>query len=168
MQNHLLQILALITMEPPLRLEAASIAQEKVNVLGSIPPVSLDDLVIGQYGESVADGRRLPAYVDDATVPDDSITPTYAAARLAIDNPRWQGVPFLIQAGKGLDAPMTEIRIRFRDVPGNMFCRPDGCPEAGANVLFDSIVKYFESLPDPRQYGDRRPKRTGGETCRTT
>ena len=135
MQNHLLQILALIAMEPPSQLEAASIAKEKVRVLRSAPPVSLDDLVIGQYGRSVVAGRRLPAYVDDETVADDSITPTYAAARLAIDNPRWQGVPFLIEAGKGLDARMTEIRIRFRDVPGNMFCRPAGCPKANELVV---------------------------------
>ena len=135
MQNHLLQILALIAMEPPLRLEAAAIAKEKANVLRSVGPVNLDELVIGQYGKSVGDGRKLSAYVDDETVPHDSITPTYAAARLAIDNPRWQGVPFLIEAGKGLDARMTEIRIQFRDVPGNMFCGPDGCPMANELVV---------------------------------
>jgi len=135
MQNHLLQILALIAMEPPSRLEAANIAREKVNVLRSIAPLTLDNLVIGQYGASVRAGRHLPAYVDDETVADDSITPTYAAARLVIDNPRWQGVPFLIEAGKGLNARMTEIRIRFRDVPGNMFCQQNRCPEANELVV---------------------------------
>ncbi len=135
MQNHLLQILALIAMEPPARLEAKNIAKGKVNVLRGVPPVSLDNLVIGQYTESVAGGRQQPAYLEDETIADSSITPTYAAARLSIDNPRWQGVPFLIEAGKGLDARMTEIRIQFREVPGNMFCQPEHCPEANELVV---------------------------------
>jgi len=135
MQNHLLQILALVAMEPPGRLDAAHIASEKVKVLRSVPPLKIEDLLIGQYGESVKGGTRLPAYVEDETVPDDSITPTFAAARLTINNPRWQGVPFLITAGKGLDARMTEIRIRFRDVPRSMFCGPDGCPDANELVI---------------------------------
>jgi len=135
MQNHLVQILALVAMEPPDRLDTTSIAAEKAKVLRSIPPLKLEDLVIGQYRECVKQGRRFPAYVEDKTVADDSITPTFAAARLEIDNPRWGGVPFLITAGKGLDARMTEIRIQFRDVPGNMFCRSDGCPEANELVV---------------------------------
>jgi len=134
-QNHLLQILALAAMEPPDRLDAASIAAEKVKLLRCIAPLELEKLVIGQYGESVRSGRRFPAYTEDETVADDSITPTFAAARLAIENQRWRGVPFLIQAGKGLNARMTEIRIQFRDVPGNMFCHTDGCPEANQLVI---------------------------------
>ncbi len=130
MQNHLVQILALVAMEPPDRLDAACTASEKVKVLRSVSPLKLEDLIIGQYSASVKGGRTYPAYVEDETVPDDSITPTFAAARLKIDNPRWRGVPFVILAGKGLDARMTEIRIRFHDVPGNMFCRPDDCPNA--------------------------------------
>lgn len=135
MQNHLLQILALVAMEPPSRLDAANVAAEKVKVLRSIPPLGLEDLVIGQYRESVRGGRRFPAYVEDEAVADHSITPTFASARLRINNPRWSGVPFLITAGKGLDARMTEIRIQFREVPGNMFCRSGGCPEANELVI---------------------------------
>ena len=134
-QNHLLQIVALVAMEPPKVLDAAHVAREKVRVLRSIRPVGLEDLVLGQYTASTRGSRKLPAYVDEETVPADSITPTYAATRLEIDNPRWQGVPFMIEAGKGLDARMTEIRIRFRDVPGNMFCGPNGCPEANELVI---------------------------------
>jgi len=135
MQNHLLQILALVAMEPPPRLEAASIADEKVKILRSIPPLRLADLVIGQYRETVRDGRRFPAYVEEESVPDDSITPTFAAARLRVNSPRWKHVPFLIKAGKALDARMTEIRIQFREVPGNMFCQSGGCPEANELVI---------------------------------
>ncbi len=135
MQNHLVQILALVAMEPPGRLDAASIAKEKAKVLRCVGPLKLEDLVIGQYGKSVGQKHPSGAYVEDETVPHDSITPTFAAARLRISNPRWEGVPFLIQAGKGLDARMTEIQIRFRDVPGNIFCHPAGCPEANQLVI---------------------------------
>ncbi|MHB0960155.1 MAG: glucose-6-phosphate dehydrogenase [Pirellulaceae bacterium] len=128
MQNHLIQILALVSMEPPSRLDASCIAAEKVKTLRSIPPLELSDLVLGQYGESELNGTRYPAYRADKTVPHDSITPTFAAARLRLNNPRWEGVPIFVTAGKGLDAQMTEVRIRFRDVPQNMFCRGEACP----------------------------------------
>lgn len=135
MQNHLLQILALVAMERPERLDATYTAAEKVSVLRSIPAAELEDLVIGQYRGCVRDGRTLPAYVDEETVPNASLTPTFAAVKLRINNARWQGVPFLMTAGKGLDARMTEIRIRFRDVPGNVFCQPEGCPQANELVI---------------------------------
>ncbi len=135
MQNHLLQILALVAMEPPESLDAANITREKAKVLRSIPPPGIEDLVIGQYRESVRKGRRFPAYVEDDTVANDSITPTYAAARLRIDNPRWQGVPFFIVAGKGLQTRASEVRILFREVPQNVFCKSDGCPPANELVI---------------------------------
>ena len=130
MQNHLMQILALVAMEPPIRLDSADIAAEKVKVLRCVPPLSIEDMVLGQYRESVREGRRSPAYVEDPGVPDASITPTFAATKLQIDTPRWQGVPFSISAGKGVEARMTEIRVQFQDVPSNMFCGPGGCPDA--------------------------------------
>ena len=90
-------------------------------------------MVLGQYCESVRDGRRFPAYVKGPGVPDISNTPTFAAAKLQVETPRWQGVPFLVSAGKGVDARMTDIRIHFQNAPSNMFCGPGGCP--GANQL---------------------------------
>ncbi|MBN2024207.1 MAG: glucose-6-phosphate dehydrogenase [Pirellulales bacterium] len=134
-QNHLLQILSLVAMEPPGRFNAASIALEKVNVLRGVPPLTLDDVVLGQYVAGEHAGRRWAAYTDDPTVPDDSRTPTYAAARLAIDNDRWRGVPILIEAGKGLDARMTEIRVQFRDVPQDLFPDANGSPAANELVI---------------------------------
>ena len=135
MQNHLVQILALVAMEPPLRLDATCIAAAKVEALRSVAPLGFENLVIGQYQAAEKDGRLFPAYVDDDTVPNDSLTPTFAAASLAIHTPRWEGVPFTVLAGKGLDARVTEIRIRFRDVPDNMFCKSDTCPEPNEIVI---------------------------------
>ena len=135
MQNHLLQILALVAMEPPRRLDANAIRDEKVKVLRGIPPLALNDVVIGQYARATREGRTLPAYVDDETVPKDSRTATYGAACLHVRNERWEGVPFLIRAGKALDTQMTEIRIEFREVSSNMFCAVAKCPEANALVI---------------------------------
>lgn len=134
-QNHLLQILALVAMEPPKRLDSARIATEKVRLLHSVSPLGLSDLVIGQYTETFRNDKWFPAYVEEETVADDSITPTYAAARLWIDNPRWEGVPFFVKAGKGLDNQKTEIRVQFHDVEANMFCESARCPDPNALVI---------------------------------
>ncbi len=135
MQNHLMQILALVAMEPPSRLESARIAAEKVKVLRCVAPLQAHELVLGQYRGAVRGGRRIPGYLEDPGVPDNSTTPTFATARLRVDTPRWQGVPFAITAGKGVDAQMTEIRIHFRDVPGNMFSHRVGRPDANQLVI---------------------------------
>ncbi|XVF44287.1 hypothetical protein PTKIN_Ptkin02bG0108300 [Pterospermum kingtungense] len=102
MQNHLLQILALFAMETPVSLDAEDIRNEKVKVLRSMRPLQLEDVVIGQYKSHTRGGVTYPAYTDDKTVPKDSLTPTFAAAALFIDNARWDGVPFLMKAGKAL------------------------------------------------------------------
>jgi glucose-6-phosphate 1-dehydrogenase len=134
-QNHLLQILALVAMEPPSRLDPAHIAAEKVRVLRQIPPLRMDNLVVGQYRGSEHNGRRFPGYTDDPDVPDDSTTPTFAAVRLTIEDSRWDGVPFFVSAGKGLNTRTTEICIRFRGVPNKMFCDMDRCPDANELVI---------------------------------
>lgn len=135
MQNHLLQIMALLAMERPSGLDGRSIRNEKVKVLRTVPPVSVEDMVIGQYNGVTRDGDTFPGYREDTTVPEDSLTPTYAAAALRIDNDRWRDVPFLITAGKALDARVTEIRVHFREVPGNLFCGQTGCPPPNALVI---------------------------------
>lgn len=126
MQNHLLQILALFAMETPVSLDAEDIRNEKVKVLRSMKPLLLDDVVIGQYKSHTKGGVSYPAYTDDKTVPDDSLTPTFAAAALFIDNARWDGVPFLMKAGKALHTKGAEIRVQFRRVPGNLYNRNFG------------------------------------------
>ncbi|PIA25631.1 hypothetical protein AQUCO_11000038v1 [Aquilegia coerulea] len=126
MQNHLLQILALFAMETPVTLEAEDIRNEKVKVLRSMRPLILDDVVVGQYKGHTKGAKSYPAYIDDPTVPHGSLTPTFAAAALFIDNARWDGVPFLMKAGKALHTKRAEIRVQFRHVPGNLYKRNFG------------------------------------------
>ena len=124
MQNHLLQVLAILSMEPPVSLDAEHIRDEKVKVIRSMKQIMLDDVVIGQYkGRKVRGkgGAEFPSYLDDETVPSDSITPTFAAIALHVRNARWDGVPFLMKAGKALEKREAQIRVQFRHVPGNLY-----------------------------------------------
>nr|QKY15001.1 plastidic glucose-6-phosphate dehydrogenase (G6PDC) [Polytomella parva] len=120
-QNHLLQILALFAMEQPVSLDAEDIRNEKVKVLRSMSKVTLDDVVLGQYRNHSNGGRKLPGYLEDPTVPRGSLTPTFAAIAMHVNNARWDGVPFLLKAGKALNTRRAEIRVQFRHVPGNMY-----------------------------------------------
>jgi glucose-6-phosphate 1-dehydrogenase len=120
-QNHLLQILALFAMEQPASLDSEDIRDEKVKVLKSMGVVGLDDVVLGQYRSRTTRGTTLPGYLDDDTVPPGSVTPTFAACAVFINNARWDGVPFLLKAGKALHNRVAEIRVQFRHVPGNLY-----------------------------------------------
>jgi glucose-6-phosphate 1-dehydrogenase len=120
-QNHLLQILALFAMEQPASLGAEDIRDEKVKVLKSMGVVRLEDCVLGQYRSRTTKGTTLPGYLDDPTVPSGSLTPTFAACAVFINNARWDGVPFLLKAGKALHSRVAEIRVQFRHVPGNLY-----------------------------------------------
>ncbi|GAB4828565.1 Glucose-6-phosphate 1-dehydrogenase, variant 2 [Ancistrocladus abbreviatus] len=126
MQNHLLQILALFAMETPVSCDGEDIRNEKVKVLRSMRPLQLENVVIGQYKSHTKGGMTYPSYTDDKTVPKDSLTPTFAAAALFINNARWDGVPFLMKAGKALHRRRAEIRVQFRHVPGNLYNRKIG------------------------------------------
>jgi glucose-6-phosphate 1-dehydrogenase len=117
MQNHLVQILSLIAMEPPARFDEQGIRDEKVRVLRAVKPVRLENMVLGQYRAATYNGVACPSYRDEQGIPRDSRTPTFAAAVFEVDNARWKGVPFYVSAGKGLDERITEIRIRFRRAP---------------------------------------------------
>ena len=135
MQNHLLQMLALTAMEEPLSLNPEYVRDEKVKVLRSAAPATLDDIVTGQYVAASYHGTQRKGYLDEDGVPPDSITPTYAAVALKIRNRRWDGIPFLIRAGKGLNDRKTEIRIVFRKVPANIFANSPNPPEANELVI---------------------------------
>ncbi|CAL0323034.1 unnamed protein product [Lupinus luteus] len=116
-QNHLLQVLCLVAMEKPVSLKPEHIRDEKVKVLESVVPIRDDEVVLGQY----------EGYKDDPTVPDQSNTPTFATVVLRIHNERWEGVPFILKAGKALNSRKAEIRIQFKDVPGDIFkCKTQG------------------------------------------
>jgi len=120
-QNHLLQIMALFAMEQPASLDSEDIRDEKVKVLKNMAVVRLDDVVLGQYRSRTTKGTTLPGYLDDSTVPPGSTTPTFAACAVHINNARWDGVPFLLKAGKALHSRVAEIRVQFRHVPGNLY-----------------------------------------------
>ncbi len=134
-QNHLLQILSLVAMEPPNHLSSGTIRREKTRVLKDTRPVDMENLVLGQYVSAPAGAPPHQGYTEDETVPDDSLTCTYAAALLHIDNPRWEGVPFMLRAGKALDRKTTEIRIRFHDLENCVFCGPEACPHSNELVI---------------------------------
>lgn len=122
MQNHLLQMLTLVAMERPVSSNPEDIRDEKVKVLRCMPPIKREDVVIGQYiGDENAEGEAKLGYRDDPTVPDDSITETYAMATLWINNERWEGIPFFLRCGKALNERKAEVRIQYRDVPGDIF-----------------------------------------------
>ena len=115
MQNHLLQVMALVAMEQPLSFTAEHIMSEKLKVLQACEPLKQDDLVTGQY---VRCGKQ-PGYLEDPTIENkDSTTETFATAVLHVNTPRWDGVPFVLKAGKALTDRKAEVRIQFHRVPG--------------------------------------------------
>jgi glucose-6-phosphate 1-dehydrogenase len=136
MQNHLMQILALVAMERPERLDAVAVQDAKAGVLRRVAPVEMKDLVIGQYMANPL-GPEGKGYLQEEGVPPDSVTATYAAAVLRVDTARWRGVPFLMTAGKGLRRSVTEVRLHFRESAHGLFTGVDSglLPESAANEL---------------------------------
>jgi len=119
MQNHLLQILTLLAMERPISFSAEDIRNEKVRVLRGMPSIEPKNVIIGQYEKSL-DGSK-PGYKEDDTVPKESRCPTFASMVAYIKNERWDGVPFILKAGKALNEQKTEVRIQFKDVTSGIF-----------------------------------------------
>jgi len=129
-QNHMLQVLALIAMEPPVSLEAESVRDEKVKLLKSIRPLTQDDVakqvVRGQYFAGIVAGELRPGYRQETKVKPDSNVETFAALKLLIDNWRWSGVPFYLRTGKNLPMSASEVRIQFRPTPNVLFAAQCG------------------------------------------
>jgi glucose-6-phosphate 1-dehydrogenase len=123
--NHMLQLLALTAMEPPIEFEADSVRGQKVQVLRSIRPMTVQEVakrtVRGQYGPGQIGGQRVPGYREEPEVKKDSSTETYAAVELYVDNWRWAGVPFYIRTGKRLSRQVSEIRVHFKRTPQALF-----------------------------------------------
>jgi glucose-6-phosphate 1-dehydrogenase len=124
-QNHLLQLMCLVAMEAPVAYDAEDIRNKKLDVLRACRPIPVDNVtafaVRGQYAAGWIEGERVVAYRDEAGIDARSNTETYAAVKLLVDNWRWQDVPFYLRTGKRLTASLSEISIRFRDVPHNAF-----------------------------------------------
>jgi glucose-6-phosphate 1-dehydrogenase len=124
-QNHRLQLLALTAMEPPTSFESDAVHDEKVKVFQNLRPFPtgnlFENLVLGQYRAGTVDGRQVKGYRAEEGVKSRSTVPTYGMMQLFIDNWRWQGVPFFLTSGKRLGAKLTEIVIKFKEVPVSMF-----------------------------------------------
>ena len=138
--NHLLQLLALTAMEPPVAFDADSVREEKVQVFRSIRPMTPDDVarktVRGQYGAGQVEDQQVPAYRDEQGVKQDSNTETFVAVEFCIENWRWAGVPFYVRTGKRLADKVSEIAIHFRRTPQALFARtPEDRIEPNVIVL---------------------------------
>jgi len=120
-QNHMLQLLAVLAMEPPASFEAEAIRDEKVKLLRSVTPATPEHLVRGQYDAGWVEGQPVQAYREEKDVASDSITQTFAALRLQVENWRWAGVPFYLRTGKRLAERATQITVVFHEAPHLLF-----------------------------------------------
>ncbi|MEE9613923.1 MAG: glucose-6-phosphate dehydrogenase, partial [Thermodesulfobacteriota bacterium] len=135
-QNHMLQVMALVAMEPPSLFASERVRDERVKLLRSLRPLepTPDRFVLGRYEAGEIEGGEVAGYTEEPGVAPDSNTPTFAAMKLYVDNWRWNGVPFYLRSGKRLASQVTEVLIQFKEVPHMMFDRilPSGI---GPNVL---------------------------------
>jgi glucose-6-phosphate 1-dehydrogenase len=163
-QNHLLQLLCLVAMEPPADLTADAIRNAKVHLLDSLAPPASDEMrlktIRAQYLAGSQNGTSVPAYIDENRVAHDSRTESYCALRLGIENDRWEGVPVYLRTGKRMKKRMTEIVIQFKQPPLQLFqtveCADDFCDLAGSRP--NALV--FRIQPDEGislQFSAKRP-----------
>ena len=136
--NHLLQLVALTAMEPPVAFDADSVREQKVQVFRSIRPMTLDEVAVntvrGQYGPGRIGDVAVPGYRQEPGVKPNSTTETFAAVRLLVENWRWAGVPFYLRTGKRLADNVTEIRVHFKRTPQALFAGVDG-GSVGPNLV---------------------------------
>jgi glucose-6-phosphate 1-dehydrogenase len=158
-QNHLMQVLALIAMEPPIAFSAEHVRDRKIDVLASIPPImenGTDQVVRAQYGAGWVNGAEVPGYLEEEGVAPQSTTETYVALRLQLDSWRWAGVPFYVRTGKRLPKRTTEIAIQFRRPPLHIFKKISPTAIA-SNLLIVNVqpdegisVRFEAKLPGSR------------------
>ncbi len=161
-QNHLLQMLSLVAMELPVSFDADRIRDEKVKLLRSVRQLTSADVdrcfVRGQYAPGTVDDAQAKGYLDEKGVPQGSVTETFVAGKLFVDNWRWNGVPFYLRTGKRLGRKLTEIVITFKTVPHSMF-QAGGLDDLPANVL------RFQIQPAEGMYLSLQAKRPGSKIC---
>ncbi len=125
LQNHLLQILTFVAMEPPVNLEAHSIHNEKIKVLSALRPITKENVeqktVRGLYSAGEIKGKPVPGYLEEEGANTESTTESFVAVKVAIDNWRWAGVPFYLRTGKRMKYKRTEIVVNFKQLPHNIF-----------------------------------------------
>ena len=156
-QNHLLQVMCLVAMEPPVTFDAQAVRDEKSKVMQAIRPLDparVDEAAVrAQYGAGFADGRAVPGYLQEKGVRADSTTETYAALRLRIDNWRWAGVPFYLQTGKRMTRRVSEIVIRFHRTPHMIFRRGDISADPNLLVIRIQPDEGISLIVDAKQPG---------------
>ncbi|MCJ8159341.1 glucose-6-phosphate dehydrogenase [Sphingomonas sp. LaA6.9] len=154
-QNHMLQLLALVAMEPPADLNATAVRDEKVKVLRSLRKIDSDSAathtVIGQYGPGASKGEAVPGYTDELGKPSD--TETFVAIKAHVDNWRWQGVPFYLRTGKRLPNRQSEIFIQFKKVPHSIFANRGGRLTANKLVIRLQPEEYIRLLVMAKEPG---------------
>jgi glucose-6-phosphate 1-dehydrogenase len=133
-QNHAMQILSIVAMEPPTSWDANAVRDEKVKVLRTLRPIETREQVLGltvrgQYGPGTVRGDKVPGYLSEPDVPAGSKNETYVALRLALDSWRWGGVPFYMRAGKRLAKRLTEVAIHFKSLPHSLFLGMPGATD---------------------------------------
>lgn len=159
-QNHALQLLCLVALEPPVAFEADAVRDEKVKVLRSLRRMSVEEVpakvVRGRYLAGAISGSKVPGYLAESGVSPDSTTDTYVALEMTIDNWRWAGVPFYLRAGKRLPKRVTEISIHFKNVPHTLFQGQD-VTAVKPNILSFQIqpdegiaLKFSSKPPGPQ------------------
>ena len=158
MQNHVMELLSFVAMEPPVSFEASAVRAEKIKVYRAIQPIHFADAVRGQYGPGTVGGKQVPGYRQEDRVHPRSQTETYAALRIEIENWRWAGVPIYLRVGKRMAKRVTEITIQFKQPPLLLFKDHDGkCVEGiKSNVISmriqpdEGIALRFEAkVPGP-------------------
>jgi glucose-6-phosphate 1-dehydrogenase len=164
-QNHTMQLLSLVAMEPPVSSSPEDIRNEKVKLLKAIQPPQFHpqgcDVVRAQYTEGLINGQRVPGYLSEDHIDPQSSTETYAALRLFINNWRWKGVPFYLRSGKRMARRVTEIAIQFKKSPGTLF-KSDAFahlpgnalviqiqPDEGTSLILNSKVPGLETRLQP-------------------
>jgi len=161
-QSHIFQLLTVTAMEPPVAFKADFVRDEKTKVFRSMRPFpteKLDDFIaIGQYGKGAISGKTVAGYREEPGVSSKSITPTFAAMKVLIDNWRWNGVPFYLRSGKRLPVRKTEISIHFRQVPHMMFSKV-------MDEIIEPNVLVFRLQPEEGISLALQTKKPGTKVC---
>ncbi|BBX32620.1 glucose-6-phosphate 1-dehydrogenase [Mycolicibacterium mageritense DSM 44476 = CIP 104973] len=163
LQNHLLQVLCLVAMEPPTHVNRESVRDEKRKVLQALAPLSADDIkrdtVTGQYGPGLVNGEVVGSYCQDCENPD-SRTETFVAVKAEVRNWRWAGVPFYLRTGKRMSQRFSEIVVQFKPVPLPMFPGIEGASEPNRLIISlqpDEEIRLEMTAKEPGSGGRLRP-----------
>lgn len=163
LQNHLLQLLCIVAMEPPFSLDSDTVRNEKLKVLQSLKPLTeetvVNNVIRGQYKAGSIDGEEVKAYTEEDNIPTNSRTETYVALKAEIQNWRWAGVPFYLRTGKRLNKQMAEIVIQFKDIPCKIF--PFNANNFANRLIIklqpDETVQLYFLAKQPGDTNDLRP-----------